>query len=142
MKKILTIAILAVAFCFGQANAQLGPICIELVGFCDQLEMYTDTEGNTYGLWDWDCTGTNLAPVLGRFGGEFNAGGAPAGLGNATNFVFTLATRTFDLWGSDGFSTLQYQDDAPWAYAFGPCVWAPEMGNYENSLSYYLENHQ
>lgn len=143
MKKLLVLAILAIAFCFGQANAQIGPVCIELAAFCDRLELSTDSYGNVYGVWDWTCDGVTLAPVLGRYGPLFNAGGAPVGLGATTNLVFSFGTRLFDLWGTDGSGTWYYQLGMPWTYTMGPCGFpAPGMGNYENSLGYYLQNHK
>jgi len=151
MKKLIVAVVLTVglvAFGVGQANAQIGPVCVDLLpSFCDRLELSTDTNGLIYGVWDWTCDGVTLAHVIGRFTPPtftaatqpVDAFGVPFGL--STMFVFTIGSGTMDLWGTDGTLPINFQLGMPWNFTMGPCVWEPGNNGNQNSMSVNLNQY-
>jgi hypothetical protein len=140
MKKLVGVfvvaAALAVAFSGTPVNAagatfapNGGPWCITFDNFCDTLQISTDNSGNNYGGWDWTCVGDHVtASVLGQNAAPATTGTRPVYPGTnqafvyTANFVWSVGPRTFDLWGTNGASTFQFQNDQGFDFTPGPCL--------------------
>ncbi len=141
MKKLFTIALLSVSLLGFSAATSQAQICVELVGFCDQLELQVDGDNNVYGVWDYTCDGVTLHPMQGFFNPPTVTVGTyiPA-LGSTFFFIFDIPSRTFDLWGWDGINPpFQYQNDSPWDFAVGPCVFSISGEQLPSLLGDYLD---
>lgn len=154
MKKLLIGAFVvaaAIAFSVPTASAgdfrtNAGPWCIDFQpNFCDQLEISTDAAGNTWGLWDWFCTGSrsNTTSAIGQARGA-TFGTRPVYPGTSTAFFvstvfrFNVGNMTTNLWGTDGHTPpFSFQGDIPFNFVVGPCPWGPrpEGGATRNLVS-------
>ncbi len=145
MRSIITAVILVSCMMMlgmSPANAQQGPYCVSLTGFCDRLEVYVDQNRNVYGVWDWLCDGVTLAPVLGYFDTPVSVGTRPVDSLGAPfyytcNFLFDRSNNTFDLWGYDGSAVYQFQNNAGWTIVPGPCDWKGGCSDCDQEASLF-----
>ena len=84
-------------FTLGSVPAQA--FCVELVNFCDRMEVNIDIDGNAYGLWDWDCSGIGLEEMLGtNNSGAAVVVGYLSGVSTTASWVFDVPGRTVNTW--------------------------------------------
>lgn len=142
MKKLLIGAFVvaaAIAFSVPTASAgdfrvNAGPWCIDFQpNFCDTLEISTDASGNTWGLWDFVCSGSRSSSTstIGQAQGAtigtrmVYPGGGPA-FPFSTIFRFNVGAGTTNLWGTDGNSPpFSFQGNIPFNFTVGSCPWGP-----------------
>ena len=92
-KTLLAAATLFVSqLTIGVAPAQA--YCLQLVNFCDKIELFVDMNKNLYGRWNWDC-GLEAADMLGA--GTTVAGDVDA-LSTIYSWRIKTSNQTVDLW--------------------------------------------
>jgi hypothetical protein len=151
MKKLVGVlvvaAALAVAFSGTPVNAagatfapNGGPWCVMFTNFCDSITISTDSSQNNYGGWDWVCTGDwTTAHVLGQNAAPATTGTRPVYAGvpfqYTANFVWSVGPLTFDLWGTNGTGTFQFQNDQPFTFSLGACLQGVSARSLPTTLS-------
>ena len=127
MKKVIVAAaLIATLAMVGQANA----VCIELVGFCDQIEVNLGVNIGTgiqlYGDWDFTCAGSPLAQMTGLYAGGHAVVGTwwEASGPFAWQFDFNVGTMNFDMYQILPGGAPVLWLNGPFAFVPGPCPFA------------------
>lgn len=90
------VALVTSPFTLGLSNANA--FCVQLVNFCDQMEVFVDIDGNAYGRWDWRCDGLDLEEMLGEGESSNVVAGYLAGVAKTESWRFNVPARTVDIW--------------------------------------------
>jgi len=127
MKKLSVLATLAVAIMFlGSRATPAHALCIHLANFCDTVQLSNDVieGGHMFGKWDWMCVGVGTS-VSGTKSAKITVGTRPVYGGYTfpytTDFVFSKATKLFELVATDGNSTFFLRSGEPWTNSGGSC---------------------
>jgi hypothetical protein len=144
MRKLAVLSILVLGLIASGATPALasGPYCLHLTNFCDTITLNIDAVGNAYGTWDWTCDHVTLASVLGRAqpGPRLvNLGTRPVDANGipftyTTNFTFAQSNQLFNLWGTDGTTTVVFQLSQPSTLSAGACSLAGGNSGLKPSL--------
>jgi hypothetical protein len=122
MKRIFIACTLVIGLsALGATNASAA--CLQLVNFCDRLEVVADGSANVYGHWDWTCACT-LAPMLGNHKpGEAIVAGQIAELGLTESWRIHPPSSTVDIWKYDGVNppSLLVPANQPYTSSPGSC---------------------
>lgn len=130
MKKILVACTLVLGLsALGATNASAH--CLQLVNFCDRMELDGDAAKNVYGHWDWQCACSPLAPMLGNVRpGEAIVAGLLVEIAATESWRIHPSTSTVDIWKYDGVNPpfLLVPANQPYTVTDGGCGCADAGG--------------